>query len=267
MGSFVAQRNGLPATVDDLTPRAFSGFAHFTAMQIRGGGVRGLDLHLARLRTASQQLYGSALPDDAIIDYLAAAVVAGTEDLSLMATVYSEEGEFVSAPDAAQLGVLVRTGEPFDGPAGPLALESFEYERVLPEIKHVGEIAKTYFFRKAKENGFDDAAFVDRHGKFSEASIWNLAFWDGTSVVWPEAERLLGTTMSIVGRQLENLGVPQREQSITHADLAALTGAVVMNSWTPAVAVSRIDSVELADSGALTDIMHRAWLNEPIIAL
>lgn len=35
-----------PATATDLAPLAFAGYAHFTAMQVRGGGVRGLDLHL-----------------------------------------------------------------------------------------------------------------------------------------------------------------------------------------------------------------------------
>lgn len=37
MTSFVAHRNGQPATTDDLGPLAFAGYAHFTAMQVRDG--------------------------------------------------------------------------------------------------------------------------------------------------------------------------------------------------------------------------------------
>ena len=49
----VAQINGVAATSDALAALAFAGHAHFTAMQVRDGHVRGLDLHLARLRDAS----------------------------------------------------------------------------------------------------------------------------------------------------------------------------------------------------------------------
>jgi hypothetical protein len=41
--------------------------------------------------------------------------------------------------------MLVRTSPPSDGPQGPLALDIVNYERVVPEIKHVGEIAKHGF--------------------------------------------------------------------------------------------------------------------------
>ena len=73
----------------------------------------------------------------------------------------------------------------------------------------MGEVAKTYLLREAASQGHDDAAFVDRRGRLSEATIWNLAFWDGESW-WPRAAMLGGTMMGIVRRQLE-LG-PQREQ-------------------------------------------------------
>lgn len=92
-------------------------------------------------------------------------------------------------------------------------------------MKHVGEVAKTYLLRRATAEGFDDAAFVDRRGRLSEATIWNLAFWDGDAVVWPEAEVLRGVTMQILRRQLDRLGVPQREKEVTLADLPALSGA------------------------------------------
>ncbi|ACZ87877.1 conserved hypothetical protein [Streptosporangium roseum DSM 43021] len=264
MSEPVVQRNGRAATADDLTPLAFAGYAHFTAMQVRGGRVRGLDLHLERLRSASVELFGRALPDDRVRSHLRAALEAGPADLSLTATVYSPAGEFTVAGADVEPEVLVRTGPASSGPEGPLALATVEHERVLPAVKHVGEVAKTYFLRQAVAQGFDDAAFVDRRGRFSEASIWNLAFWDGAAVVWPVAEMLGGTTMGIVRRQLDRLGIPQREQEVRAADLPSLAGAVVMNSWTPGVAVHRIGSVPLPEAPSFVEALHRAYQAEPL---
>jgi branched-subunit amino acid aminotransferase/4-amino-4-deoxychorismate lyase len=264
MTSFVVQRNGRAATPVELAPLAFAGYAHFTAMQVRGGQVRGLDLHLERLRFASVELFGQALPDDRVRSHLRGALAAGPADLSLMATVYSPAGEFTVAGAEVEPEMLVRTGPAASGPQGPLALAAVEYERVLPAVKHVGEVAKTYFLRQAVGEGFDDVAFVDRRGRLSEGSIWNLAFWDGTSVVWPVAEMLDGITMGIVRRQLDRLGVPQRIQEVTLADLPALAGCVVMNSWTPGVAVHRVGSVLLPEAPSFLELLHRAYQVEPL---
>ncbi|GAA3079612.1 aminotransferase class IV family protein [Streptosporangium carneum] len=264
MSSFVAQRNGHAASAEELAPLAFAGYAHFTAMQARGGQVRGLDLHLERLRFASEELFGQALPDDRVRACLRAALQAGPADLSLTATVYSSGGEFTVEGAHPELELLVRTGPAASGPRGPLTLAVVEYERFLPTVKHVGEVAKTYFLRQAVRQGFDDAAFVDRRGRLSEGSIWNLAFWDGATVVWPEAEMLGGITMGVVRRQLDRLGVPQRVQEVTHADLPTLAGAAVMNSWTPGVAVRRIGSVSLPEASSFVEVLHRAYQAEPL---
>ncbi|MFI6598694.1 aminotransferase class IV family protein [Nonomuraea sp. NPDC050536] len=264
MSSFVVQRDGRVAEAEDLAPLAFAGYAHFTAMQVRGGRIRGLDLHLERLRGASLTLFGRAMPDDRVRDLLRAAIQAGPADLSLTATVYTPAGEFT--PADAEPEVLVRTGPPASGPEGPLALAVVEHERVLAAVKHVGEVAKTYYLRQAVADGFDDAAFIDRQGRLSEASIWNLAFWDGSAVVWPQAEMLTGTTMGIVRRQLGRLGVPQRVQPIRPADLPGLAGAAVMNSWTPAVPVRRIGSVPLPEAPAFEATLRQAFQAEPLTA-
>ncbi|MER7044865.1 aminotransferase class IV family protein [Streptomyces jumonjinensis] len=263
----VTERNGRAATAGELAPLAFAGYAHFTAIQVRDGRVRGLDLHLERLRSASVELFGRALPDDRVRSFLRTALEAGPADLSLTATVYSPAGEFTVAGPDAEPEMLVRTGPAASGPEGPLSLATVEYERVLPAVKHVGEVAKTYYLRQAVERGFDDAAFLDRRGRFSEASIWNLAFWDGDAVVWPVAEMLGGTTMGVVRRQLERLGVPQYDREITPADLPELAGAVVMNSWTPGVAVHRIGSTALPAAPSFLELLHRAYQAEPLTSL
>ncbi|CAB3679233.1 aminotransferase class IV family protein [Achromobacter pestifer] len=260
--SFVVQRNAQSASLQDLTPLAFAGYAHFTAMQIRDGRVRGLDLHLARLRTASIDMFGQALPDTQILAALRAAIQAGPAEMSLVATVYSPAGEFTVAGPDLQPELLVRTSPPSAGPSGPLALAAIAHERMLPSVKHVGEVAKTYLLRQAVADGFDDAAFVDQQGRLSEASIWNLAFWDGEAVVWPDAAMLTGTTMGIVRRQLDRMGVLQRVQAITPEDVPALLGAVVMNSWTPGVPVNRIGASTLPAAPRFLALLHAAYQAE-----
>lgn len=265
MTFFAVHRDERPATAAELAPLAFAGYAHFTAMQVRGGRVRGLDLHLDRLRGASQELFGQAPSDDRVRAALRAALAQSPADVSLTATVYSPRA---SSPWPARCGAraAVRTGPPSSGPAGPLALAVVEHERVLPRIKHVGEVAKTYHLREAVAQGFDDAAFVDRRGRLSEGTIWNLAFWDGAAVVWPAAGMLAGTTMNIVRRRLDRLGVPQVSKEVTPADVPALAGAVVMNSWTPGIAVRRIGAADLPEAPEFVELLHRAYAAEPLTA-
>ncbi|WP_431822193.1 aminotransferase class IV [Burkholderia sp. F1] len=186
--------------------------------------------------------------------------------LSLTATVHSTTGEFVAARNDEALDVLVRTVPPSSEPDCPLDLALFEYERVLPEIKHVGEVAKTHFLRRAVAQGFDDAAFVDRHGRVSEGSIRNLAFRDGDAVVWPVAGMLGGVTMRIVRRQLARLGVAQHDRELTPDDVRAMAGAVVMNSWTPGVAVRQFGTATLPDAPSSGTLLHRTNEAEPPVA-
>lgn len=263
----VAEINGVPVERDDLISLAFSGFAHFTALQVRQRRVKGLDLHLARLRHGSLELFGKAPWDETVIAYLKSALEKAPEDCSVTITAFSQGGEFsVEHLDEAP-SILVRTSDPSDGPRGPLRLAAVEHDRSMAGIKHVGEFAKTYFLHRVARRGFDDAAFIDRHGRLGEATIWNLAFWDGTDVIWPKADILIGTTMSMVRRQLERLAVPQRHEDVTLDGLAQLTGAAVLNSWTPGVPVTAIEDHQFPDSANLVRLLHDAYKSEPADAI
>lgn len=263
ISSFVSQHNGIAASADTLSPLAFSGYAHFTAMQVRNGQVKALDLHLQRLSSASLSLFGRALDDQQVQSALRQAAAASPADISLMATIYTRESEFNATAPAYLPDLLVRTAPPSSGPTGPLRLAVFEHERMLAHIKHVGEIAKTWFMRQAAAQGFDDAAFVDRSGQFSEASIWNLVFWDGESVVWPQAPMLTGTTMGLVMRQLDRMGVTQQQRRITPADLQLLRGAAVMNSWSPGIEVRALGETSLPAAPEFIALLHQAYAAEP----
>lgn len=264
MTTSITQFNGRHAEAADLAPLAFAGFAHFTAMQVRDRRVRGLDLHLDRLRTASDELFGRHLPDEAILDQLRAAVADGPADASLMCFLTSRPGEFARADDELDLDVLIKVGDAATPPTGPLSLDAVEHERHLPRVKHVGEVSKTLLLRRANARGFDDAAFIDRSGRLSEATIWNLAFWDGRTVIWPEAEVLPGVTMQILARRFDALGVLQRTQEVRPGDLDTGLAAAVMNSWSPGIPVARIGDRTLAQDPEFLRVLHAAYDIEPL---
>lgn len=142
-------------------------------------------------------------------------------------------------------------------------MAAVEHERPFPTIKHVGEASKTHYLRQAVRDGYDDAAFVDARGHISEATIWNLVFWDGDAVVWPRGAFLAGVTKSIVRRQLAGLNIPQREEAISLGRLSEMKGAAVMNSWTPGVPVIGIASTPISSSSVFMDILRRAYEREP----
>lgn len=265
--TYQAYINGRLATIEQLTPLAFTGFAHFTAMQIRDRKIKGLDLHLARLHAASMEFFGKVIPDEQLKLYIKTAIDNGPKDQSLTATIFSRSGEFTVDSMHAEPEIFIRTGAPSNGPNGPLKLAAINHERPLARIKHVGEVGKTYYLHQAVRKGFDDAAFVDRHGRLSEATIWNLVFWDGETVIWPKAEILNGTMMSIVKRQLEQLGIPQAHEEVTLTRLDDLSGAAVMNSWTPGVSVSTIASKVIREAKPFMELLHQAYEAEPALRL
>ena len=259
--------NGQPATINDLAPLAFAGYAHFTAMQVRDRAVRGLDLHLDRLRDASDELFGQHLPDEQIRELLSSAVRSTPSDVSLTCFISSRPGEFMRTHGTVELDVLIKVTDPAAPSTEPLTLDVFPHERYLPHVKHVGEVAKTQLLRRANARGFDDAVFTDASGHLSEATIWNIAFGDGRSVIWPEADVLPGITMQILKRQLAASDIEQVTRPITASDLdEELTGAV-MNSWSPGIPVARIADQLLLDTNELVSLLHQAYASEPPIAL
>src|SRR3546814_2252198 len=73
--------NGRRAEAADLVALAMRNHGHFTTMQVRDGAVRGLDLHLARLREATAELFDVAFDDARATGGLRQALdIAGSGD-------------------------------------------------------------------------------------------------------------------------------------------------------------------------------------------
>ncbi|MFD3662303.1 aminotransferase class IV [Streptomyces sp. NPDC058659] len=232
--------DGVPAADPELLATLMSGFGHFTAMQVRDGRVKGLGLHLERLDRSTRELFDEELPGDRVRALLAGAVAtSGRVDCS--ARVYVHDGVRVT--------VVVREAAP-DAPGAPQRLMSVDYLRPAAHIKHLGGFGQDYHRTAARRAGYDEALLTSPNGDIAEGAVTNIAFWDGTSVVWPSAPHLTGITMSLLEPLLGSVRRP-----VSLGDLGGYRAAFVTNSRGIAP-VSGIDTVGFAVD---EDLMKRVY--------
>src|SRR5258706_7900585 len=92
--------DGQPASVDLLQVLAQVNFGHYTSMQVRGGRVRGLEFHLARLAAGNRELFDADLDAAEVRRYLRQAV--GAADASVRVTAFPPDN---GAPPSIVVGV------------------------------------------------------------------------------------------------------------------------------------------------------------------
>jgi branched-subunit amino acid aminotransferase/4-amino-4-deoxychorismate lyase len=226
MGSLRLEIDGRHADPEELWTTT-TAFGHFTAMQVRGGRTRGLDLHLRRLAAANTELFDAGL-DHERVRALIRHALAGDEDASVR--VYSFESDREPR--------LMVTVKPPGGVTSPQRLQTVRYQRPSAHLKHLAT-EQGFHGRAAKRNGFDDAVLTDADGTISETTIANIGFFDEAGVVWPDAPLLRGITM-----QLLETRVPSRYARVQLQDLASFGGAFLSNARGIA-AVRDIDGLAL----------------------
>ncbi|MFI7059896.1 aminotransferase class IV [Kribbella sp. NPDC050124] len=227
--------NGEPLlTIDPELLRATS-YGHFSSLQVRDGRVDGLDLHFERLDRSSREVFGLPLAADRVrADLRAALDHAGTGDLSLRVNVFA----------TTELQLLVRVSPPVDPGTQPVRLRAFRHERAVPHLKHTGTFDLIYYGRQAELAGYDDAVFHTASGEISEASIWNICFARGTSIVFPSAPVLPGIRQQVLQRGLDTYTTT----SVPLTDLPTYDAAYLTNSIDPALPVAAITT----DQGTTT---------------
>ena len=224
-------------------------FGHFTAMQVRGGGTRGLALHLARLDATNRELFGAPLDGDEVRARVREAL-GETADGSVRVYVAESGG----APHAISVTV-----KPPAGPSPhPVALQRAPYVRTAPHIKRIGDFGQAYYRLLAHRDGFDDALLTAPDGGVSECGISNIGFWDGEAVVWPDVPFLDGIGYQLLAPRLAAGGLDSRTGRVDAGDLAPWRGAFVLNARGIAP-VGRIDDVQLPVDGELMAALHRIY--------
>jgi 4-amino-4-deoxychorismate lyase len=258
--------NGQPVDAS-LLGSALVNYGHFTSLQVRDGAVQGWALHVQRLQQGTRELFDTQLDVAQLLAWLKQALAAcDAADASVRITVFSKAFDFRQPLRAVPVDVLIGVGAPAVSPVAGRAVVPVRYQRELAHLKHVGTFPLVHYRRQAMAEGFDDALFVDQAGRISEGSTWNLAFWDGAQVIWPQACALRGVTEALLIRGLEELGQAQVWREIDLPALAGMRGAVACNAagiWP----LLRIGDVRLEGSERLLALLQRALGQAPWLPL
>ncbi|MFH8480863.1 aminotransferase class IV [Streptomyces sp. NPDC018055] len=240
------EMDGRPVTEDDLRVPALHGFGHFTALQVRDRAVRGLGPHLERLDAANRELFQRPLDGGLVRELIRSALDrVGLRDASVRVQGFLPPGE-------GRTRVMVTVREAATMAPGARSLMSVPYARAVPHIKRPGEFGQTYYGMLAARAGFDEALLTAPGGVVTEGAITNIGFWDGSSVVWPDAPALPGITMALLERGLAAAGEPPVRRPVTLDGLGAFRGAFLCNSQGIAP-VRRIDAVEFGSGDRATE--------------
>lgn len=257
--------NGRPADAQALQSLALANYGHFTSMQVRGSAVQGLDLHLQRLAEGNRVLFDAPLDASQVVGWMRLAL-ADAPDASLRVTLFSRMFDHRQPQRPCIPDVLVSIAPAAQAGAGTIALRSFAFQRALPSLKHAATLPLFHYRRQARLEGCDDALFVaPGDGRVIEGSVWNVAFWDGTQALWPQAEALRGTCESLVRQGFAQLGVAQGERIITLEEARHLA-AITLNAAGLQL-VKSIDGVPLPEGDALLGLALRALETRPWIPL
>ncbi|MGH3646119.1 MAG: aminotransferase class IV [Micromonosporaceae bacterium] len=244
--------DGRTAATEQLAYPAVVNYGHYTAMQVRGGRVRGLALHLTRLRDASRELFDAELDGELVRERVRHAL-GGTADASVQVRIFAPDASSPASRSGSsgptgpggtdrpggsgpprpggtsgELSVMVLVREAVEMPSAPWRLKSVPYLRPVAHLKHVGGFGQAYYGRVAQRDGFDDALLTGPGGAIAEAGIANVGFFAGDALVWPDAPALPGISYQLL---VEALGARCERRAVTLADVGSYDGSFVCNSW------------------------------------
>jgi len=238
-------------------------YGAYTSFGVEEGGARGLDRHLARLARSAEDLFGEAIPEADVREQMRLALVDRPHAwlrLSLFAAeIGNRDPTFVGRPR-----LMVGVFYPPPPLASELRVRTAPYERDEPHHKHLGQFGLLRARRSARQAGFDDALLLDREGRITEGTLWNIGFLEGDTVVWPQGGMLAGVTQSLIDENLPAVGLSSRTEPVAPTDLSRFRAAFFCNSATPAGAITAIDAQFLRRDPELIERLAAAWAAAPL---
>ena len=259
----VMQLDGQPITAEAALALGLYNYGHFTSMLVAEQRVKGLELHLARLAHDCRALFGTVLDVVAVRQYVRTAVADVPQPVVARVTVFDPAIELATPGRSAVPRVLVTARPVSTSPPPPLRLRSAQYERELATVKHVGLLGTLHHRRQAQLAGYDDVLFVDASGHVSEGATWNVAFYDGSEVIWPKAGCLPGTAMELLRNCLRQLDVPFTDAPVDIGRARTAHAAFVTNAVVGVRPVQSIDDVQLPGSPEVVSRLRDAYIAVP----
>ena len=253
---------GLPPTEADLRYQALVNYGAYTSFRVEDGGVRGLDLHLARLEASALELFGQPIGEERLRAFIRNAV-ADRREAWLRVSLFAPD--ILPRSPSAKVAPKVMTS--ISPPPSPLATsvraQVRTYVRSDAHIKHTAIFPLIHARRLARQDGFDDVLFADADGLISEGATWNIGFLTGDTVVWPEAPMLDGVAQTLIRARLFEVGLRSVSRPVCVSDLSAFDGAFLCNSATPACPITAIGDHGFEAAPNRIDRIARAWSSNP----
>jgi branched-subunit amino acid aminotransferase/4-amino-4-deoxychorismate lyase len=255
----MAELNGAPATSQALQALGLTNFGHFTSMRAEDLQIRGLSHHLDRLVRDCRLIFGTDLDRDRVRSYVRDAVAGNRDPLIIRVTIYDPSLDLGKTGFKADPHVLV-TSRPADPwPLAPLRVRSTLYRREFPMVKHVGLFGAMLCRRNAQLNGHDDVLFTDEASFVSEGATWNIGFFDGKRVVWPNADALPGITMRLLSQVHEDTTTAPINLRHVHTMQAAFAS----NTTIGVRAIQSIDEAQFPANHPILDILRKEYAEIP----
>ena len=255
--------DGAPAAAEDLAHVALVNYGAYTSFRVEQGGVRGLDLHLARLEGEAVELFGEPVGEDRLRDLMHKAV-AGRDACWLRVSLFSPDISPRTPDWRGAPRVMIALSPPPAPFADASRLQVQAYGREAPHLKHVATFGLIRARRIARAAGFDDALFVDDGGRVSEGTLWNIGFVRDDAVTWPQAPMLAGVAQALVQRGLADVGLTGRTEPVQADDLGGFHAAFLCNSATPACAIASIGDRAFGTPPGLIGRLRDAWASNPV---
>jgi branched-subunit amino acid aminotransferase/4-amino-4-deoxychorismate lyase len=257
--------NGRTPDLAETHRLATVNYGHFTSMQVRERGVRGLGLHFARLADGNEEFFGwrAELDDEHRLRELILHALGDEQDASVRVS-YVPGADPDGPPD-----VVVAVADPAsDAPGSPLRVRiDPDFRRDWPEHKHSATMGLFRAQRLARAAGYDDALSVGPDRLVREGTTWNVAFFTGDQVIWPQAPMLRGVTMVLLQIALTMRGVPWTMRPVPMSELLDFTAAVAVNSRTARQEIASIDDLSYSAGDKLAELLGEAWDSVPFDAL
>jgi branched-subunit amino acid aminotransferase/4-amino-4-deoxychorismate lyase len=255
----VAELNGRPVAPSELQSLALTNYGHFTSMRVDDQRVRGLARHLGRLVQDCRALFDTDLSRDDLQRFIRHAVGDRQGSFVVRVTVFDPALDLGRPSATASPHVLLTTRPAATRPLPALRVKSVCYQRDLPRVKHTGLFGSLWHRRNAQLAGFDDALFTDAYSVISEGATWNIAFFDGERVIWPDAEVLPGVTMALLQEMHDETAVAP----LSLGSIGSMQAAFATNAAIGVRPIDAIDDVTFPEGEPILELLRKQYLEIP----
>jgi branched-subunit amino acid aminotransferase/4-amino-4-deoxychorismate lyase len=228
-------------------------------MRVEARRVRGLSQHLERLVSDCRAVFGAGLDRDRVRQYVRRAVEDTAGPLVVRVTIFDPALDLGRPGAPAEPHVLVTTRSAASLPQPPMRIKSVAYRRDLPLVKHIGLFGQVWCRRQAQLDGFDDALFIDHASFVYEGPTWNIGFFDGDRVVWPNADVLPGVTMRLL-KQIHDSTITA---PVSLSDMPGMQAAFATNTTVGVRPVSTIDGISLPGDHEIFEALRKEYEEIP----